>query len=261
MTKLPGSSDQCLKGPSRLLETKASAFREVHVGGFTSIDGTVEFYSRVNSLLEPRMNVLDFGAGRGAWADDAVTFRRDLRTLQGKVARVVGCDIDPSVHQNPMVDDTILIESGCRLPFEDGSFDLVLADYVLEHIDDPLFLATEITRVLATGGWFCARTPNRYSYVSLAARLISSTQHTRILRHVQPDRLPEDVFPTVYRMNTLRAIRTQFPQEIFEDFTYRYEAEPSYHFNSKTLFKLLSAVNRLSPKVSWSSLFVFMRKR
>lgn len=261
MTGLGERNDLGLKSYSRSIGTKASAFPEVLAGGFTSVDGTVEFYSRINSLLEPRLRVLDFGAGRGTWAEDSVNFRRDLRKLQGKVSWVVGCDVDPAVYENPMVDEAILIEPGCRLPFEDGSFGLVLADYVLEHIDDPSFLATEVARILSTGGWFCARTPNKYGYVSLAARLIRSAHHARVLRYVQPDRRPEDVFPTVYRMNTLHAIREQFRREVFDDHTYRYEAEPSYYFNSKTVFKLLSAAHRLSPKIFWSSLFVFMRKR
>lgn len=46
-------------------------FPEVSAGGFTRMDGTVEFYTRVNALLRPDMTVLDFGAGRGAGLVDA----------------------------------------------------------------------------------------------------------------------------------------------------------------------------------------------
>ena len=43
----------------------------------------------------------------------------------------------------------------------DGRIDLVLADYVLEHIDPEHAqgVADEITRVLKPGGWLAARTP------------------------------------------------------------------------------------------------------
>ena len=34
------------------------------------MDGTIEFYTRVNMLLESDMTVLDFGAGRGAALKD-----------------------------------------------------------------------------------------------------------------------------------------------------------------------------------------------
>ena len=32
-------------------------------GGFSSLDGTMEFFTRVNVLLEPDYTVLDLGAG------------------------------------------------------------------------------------------------------------------------------------------------------------------------------------------------------
>ncbi len=41
----------------------ASWFPEVGAGGFTSLDGTIEFYTRINALLASDMTVLDFGGG------------------------------------------------------------------------------------------------------------------------------------------------------------------------------------------------------
>lgn len=38
-------------------------FQEVGAGGFTSLDGTIEFYTRINALLTPDMTILDFGGG------------------------------------------------------------------------------------------------------------------------------------------------------------------------------------------------------
>lgn len=40
-------------------------YPEIGAGGFSSIDGTVEFYGRVSSLVKDDSVVLDFGAGRG----------------------------------------------------------------------------------------------------------------------------------------------------------------------------------------------------
>ena len=42
---------------------EANWFPEVGAGGFTSLDGTIEFYTRINALLAPDMAVLDFGGG------------------------------------------------------------------------------------------------------------------------------------------------------------------------------------------------------
>jgi SAM-dependent methyltransferase len=45
------------------------------------------------------------------------------------------------------------------LPFEDGSFDVVFAESVLEHVCDPQRCVSEIVRVLSPRGVVCAMTP------------------------------------------------------------------------------------------------------
>ena len=41
-----------------------------YVGGFSPQDGTLDFYNRINSILNPNMTILDFGAGRAEWYTD-----------------------------------------------------------------------------------------------------------------------------------------------------------------------------------------------
>lgn len=45
------------------------------------------------------------------------------------------------------------------MPFVDGEFDLLIANHVLEHVDDDLAAVAEITRVLAPGGFAILQTP------------------------------------------------------------------------------------------------------
>ena len=62
------------------------------------MDGTIEFYTRINALLRPTMVAPDFGAGRGpVLADGYSDHKKKLMTLRGKVAKVVACDIDEAV--------------------------------------------------------------------------------------------------------------------------------------------------------------------
>ena len=58
------------------------------VGGYTENDGTIDFYSRINFLINENSNVLDYGAGRGAWANSQCEYRKKIRTLKGKVKRI-----------------------------------------------------------------------------------------------------------------------------------------------------------------------------
>jgi hypothetical protein len=53
---------------------KSRFFPETRFGGFTYVDGTVNFFTRVNALLEPGSVVLDVGCGRGGYVADPVNY-------------------------------------------------------------------------------------------------------------------------------------------------------------------------------------------
>lgn len=234
---------------------------ETSIGGYSAYDGTIEFYGRVKSLLHSQMRVLDFGAGRGAWfEDDQSPYRREMRLLRGSVLEVIGCDVDEAVLSNRAVDKAQVIRPCTQLPFEDSSIDMVLADYVFEHIPDPRWLAGEFARILKSGGWICARTPTRYNYVSIAARLIPNFKHARLLGVVQPGRKPEDVFPTVYRLNSRRSIRKHFAATLFQDHSYIYGCEPQYYFGSQLAYRVLQFLHWLLPSAFYGNLYVFLKK-
>ncbi len=235
---------------------------ELAMGGFSAYDGTVEFYTRVNVLAFPQARILDLGAGRGAWyEDDESTYRRSLRLLKGKVAEVVGCDVDPAVMQNKAVDTAHVIALGQPLPLESESVDIVVSDYVFEHVEDPLGLGLELFRVLKPGGWICARTPTKFNYVSVAARIVSNLRHASVLRWAQPGRKEEDVFPTVYRLNTRKDLARAFSPAQFDDFSYVYCFEPQYHFGRALIYRFLEILHRLVPVSLHGNLYVFLRKR
>jgi SAM-dependent methyltransferase len=48
------------------------------------------------------------------------------------------------------------------LPFDDASFDVVVAGELLEHLRDPRALVADVRRVLRPGGTFVASVPNAY---------------------------------------------------------------------------------------------------
>jgi len=138
----------------------ASFYPESRLGGFSDIDGTIAFYVRVNSLLTPYSEVVDFGCGAGAYGEDPIRVRRDLRILKRKVRKVVGLDVDPAAATNPLIDEFILIGQDGRWPLSSRQADLVLCDNVLEHLEDPEGFFEEAGRVLKPGGYLCIRTPN-----------------------------------------------------------------------------------------------------
>ena len=212
---------------------------ELQAGGFSRHEGAIQFFTRVQALLHPDMCVLDFGAGRGLFQEDPNMFRRNLRTLRGKVRKVVGVDVDDAVLTNTGVDESRLVKPGELLPFAPSSFDMVVSDWVLEHLDEPEIFAREMERVLKSGGWLCARTPNKWGLTAIGARLVPNKLHTKFLKRLQPARQEKDVFPTRYRLNTLRDIERFFPESSWVNCSYLWRGEPKYHGNSSILFRLM----------------------
>lgn len=235
-------------------------YPEAEVGGFSKVDAMIEFYSRIHSVIKPDWTVLDYGAGRGLIIDeDPCDYRKQLKTLKGKVEKVVGCDVDPKVASNPYLDEAVTIEIGKPLPFEDGQFDMVLSTYVFEHVTEPELVAKELLRVTKPGGWIVAVTPNKVGYVAIAAMLVKNKLHVPVLRYIQPERKEIDTFPTFYRMNTKKTIRRLFGAArkvvIYPNF-----AEPTYHFNNSFMFFIFKMLHKMLPDSFGVSYFIFVRK-
>jgi SAM-dependent methyltransferase len=233
-------------------------YPESRFGGYTDIDGSIAFYLRVNSLIDPSFDVLDVGCGRGADSEDGILVRKNLRNLRGKVKRVIGLDVDSTACDNPLLDEFRLIKNDVW-PIGHDTIDLIICDNVLEHIDNPVAFFVEIRRVLKDGGLLCIRTPNRFSYVGIAAKLVPNRYHSKVLSFVQTDRLKEDVFPTVYKCNTIRMLKAIMENSNFDCTVYGYEAEPSYLSFSKIVYFLGVLHQRLAPGFLKPMIFAFGR--
>lgn len=234
-------------------------YPEVRFGGVTHVDGTVAFYTRVQSLLDERSVILDLGCGRGAGAGDKVPWRRELRDLRGPSRRVIGVDVDPVAASNPTIDEFRLIE-GDALPLDDATIDVIVADWVLEHVADVDGFFAQIVRVLRPGGSVCIRTPNVWSYMGVASRLIPNRLHARVLNRMQPDRLEEDIFPTLYRCNSVGGLEKAFRRHGLDGVVIAHEPEPAYLATSRTLYALAVLYQRHAPRKLRRTLLAFARK-
>jgi len=152
------------------------------------------FRDEILRHVRPDSRVLDLGAGAGIVSQ--MNFR-------GRAARVCGVDLDPRVMQNPFLDEA-KVGTGESLPYDDETFDVVFADNVLEHLEQPELVFREACRVLKPGGVFLAKTPNKRHYVPTIARLTPHGFHALVNRLRGRD--DDDTFPTRYRANTPRAM-------------------------------------------------------
>jgi len=239
---------------------KLAFYPETQFGEFSNYDGTVAFYTRVNALLRPSSVVVDFGCGRGEHVEDPVEFRRKFRCLKGRVANVIGIDVDAAGCSNPTIDEFRLLENGENWPLPERSVDVVICDSVLEHILVPRLFFAEAARVLGEGGMLCIRTTNLLSYVGVAAKLLPGALHKSVLRRVQGIRKDEDIFPTVYRCNTITAVRRALRQNGFCGTVYGHTAEPSYLSFSKVAYAVGVLHQKFAPSMFATTIFAFGRK-
>ena len=239
-------------------------YPEVAAGGYSRVDSTVEFYGRVNALLNSEMVVLDFGAGPGTRPlSDTSHYRRSLRILRGKVQKVIGVDIDEVVRSNRFLDECYVVTANSALPVPSASVDLIVSDWTFEHIENAEFVAAELSRILKPAGWLCARTPNRWGYIGLAANVIPNRYHRPIVGRLQlgSHRKEADVYPTSYRMNTLRVIRRLFPCEAFENYSYAANSEPAYFGNSVIAWRAAICFYSVVPPAMKTELLIFLRRK
>lgn len=113
--------------------------------------------------MDPDSNelVMEFAAGKyGALFTNAKILELGSRNINGTIrdhikgwAEYVGVDLRPG----PGVD--VVLEDPNKLPFPDGSFDLVVSSNTLEHCERPWEVVKESARVLKPGGTFFATVP------------------------------------------------------------------------------------------------------
>lgn len=156
------------------------------------------FRQRVLKYLSAQTRCLDYGSGRGKVAQ---------MNFKGIAGFMAGVDPEAAVFDNPFLDHAALLDlANNHIPHPDASFDVVFADNVMEHVEYPTAVLTEIARVLKPGGRLLVKTPNKWHYMPSIARFTPTWFH-RFYNRMR-GRKGTDTFPTQYRINTAADVRT-----------------------------------------------------
>ena len=146
---------------------------------------------------------LDVGCGHQVLPD---WLAADEQLLVRRCGMVVGVDASfPSVREHQTVERRVVANIS-QLPFPDGRFDLVTANMVVEHLEDPVSHFRELSRVLKPSGVCLLLTPNAHGYPTILARRIPDALKRRLVRLLD-GRSECDVFRTFYRANTPEQLR------------------------------------------------------
>jgi ubiquinone/menaquinone biosynthesis C-methylase UbiE len=159
---LPRVPEPEVMSDSAEVEAYASAAAQVHL---EQIDNT--FVARALGLLcgRARGSALDLGAGPGQ-----IVLKLAAR-LPGW--RLIGLDRSPGMvsqarkslaaHPGAAGRVEFLLADGCRAPFRDASFDLVICNSVLHHLAEPARALAEIARLARPGAAILLRDLRRPS--------------------------------------------------------------------------------------------------
>jgi 2-polyprenyl-3-methyl-5-hydroxy-6-metoxy-1,4-benzoquinol methylase len=124
------------------------------------IDIVLEMLSAYAPKTSPaRVRVLDGGAGTGRISKPMVDAGYDVVSMD------IGTRLLHEVRKKTPAN--LVTGSAVSLPFQDGSFDVVMSSEVIEHTPDPRLAVFEYTRVLREGGLLILTCPNRAWFWSL----------------------------------------------------------------------------------------------
>lgn len=196
------------------------------------------YRDKIREHVLPGDRVLDAGCGR------YLTFCKELADR----AQVIGIDLETPLETSNRNSPFGVCGNVSRLPFPAEYFDVIISRSVIEHLTDPLEAFREFCRVLRPGGKIILLTPNKYDYVSLIAAITPYTVHRKLVSRIFPV-TEDDVFPTLYRANTISSIRRQLRKAgLIEKELDTINHYPAYLMFSPVLFRLGVLYERMT---SW----------
>ena len=168
------------------------------------------FDAVIAANMVPGALVLDMGCSRG---DPDLPAMRQGRLL-------VGCDIDLRGLRANQIAGGCVAAPMHQLPFQDETFDLIVAKWVAEHLPAPRHDFLECHRVLKQGGVFVLLTPNAWSPFTWLSRVVPYAAK-RVFKHHVLGVHEEDTFRTWYRANTRRRLAWLGGQAGFQEMAFQ----------------------------------------
>jgi SAM-dependent methyltransferase len=194
--------------------------------------------------------VLEAGCGR----------KSRLGGHRDRIARLVGIDLDVEAgRENPAVDEFVVADLALPLPFPDETFDLVYANFVVEHLETPEATFREWRRVLRPTGGLILLTSNAANPYLATARVLPERARVHAKR-VGPGVATRDVFPASYRANKPKTLTALLASAGFEPVEVDYVATlHRYVGERRALAAILRGAERVLPPTRRSTIVGWFR--
>ncbi len=163
----------------------------------------------------------------------------------------IGTDmVFEDIRKNKSIDFGILSNIN-SIPLKNESVDIIICNMVFEHLQEPEKAFTELNRVIKKNGYLIFMTPCIYNIVTLINRTIPNRFHKK-LGNLLTGINESDIFPTVYRANSIRTLRKLLGENNFAEKDLAMYQPPPYAFVfSATICKLMIRYYRIINKYNW----------
>ncbi|HUO04953.1 MAG TPA: class I SAM-dependent methyltransferase [Candidatus Binataceae bacterium] len=160
----------------------------------------------IEDRISPTTRWLDAGGGHQVLEVTAPD--RELEMVR-RAKFAVCCDLDGDGLKRHRSIPNRVTASLEALPFGAKKFDLITSNSVVEHLEHPETVLSEMARVLAPGGTAIVHTPNSRSYAvriaGIGRKILPERLVVALIRYLD-FREEEDTFPTYYRANSEQAL-------------------------------------------------------
>ncbi|HEY7351027.1 MAG TPA: class I SAM-dependent methyltransferase [Ktedonobacterales bacterium] len=197
-------------------------------------DSLVLYCEAIDAHVQPDTHVLDIGCGHADF----------LASVYAKTPYTYGIDPDAEALSKNTTITHAVVGTVDHLPFEDNSFDLIVAAWVFEHLERPERACQEIYRALKPGGRLIFLTPNSWNYNVWIIRLIPHHFHDFFTRRLY-QRQEHDTYRVQYKINSPRRIPGILLPIGFKEEQVILNGDPSYISFNKPLFMFACLMERL----------------
>lgn len=179
----------------------------------------------IAEYCNPAIHALDIGAGYDRNRIDAC--------ISPRVACLVGIDPSEDIRANHSLHEGYQISLADFAKGTQKKFDILFCTKVLEHVTDPDAFFTACGQLLKPGGMFFAVTPNLWHYFGLITKVTSMLRVNEWLldRLIGKEAKEAYHFPTVYKVNSLLAIRRLLAKTGFHKVEFRcFDVQDGYDY-------------------------------
>ncbi len=146
--------------------------------------------------------------------------------MKHKVKLIIGVDLDKKSLLNNKIVDKKILSNLELLPLENNSIDVIVCEFVLEHLKNPESVLKEFFRVLKPGGSFIFITSNILNPVMFFSKILPYFFH-EFLREKFLKNLDKS-YPTYYKINTYKKILHLFDKAGFYKINLKRAGNPEY---------------------------------